>query len=108
MPRWTLDELRAYEARNAAGTGYRSGTGIQEQQAADSGQAGDETRVPEVDEEVRGRFRISVDLYYQDRRRRDVDGAASTLADIIVATRRRLLGASGMGLHSGKSGKRPK
>lgn len=36
-------------------------------------------------------YRVTINLRYSTKRRRDIDGAASTLLDAIIAARRRLL-----------------
>lgn len=89
--RWTNEQLREYQARRAARSGNGSSAGKKELKDADTRKADNQAGVSRVDIPMRAKFRVSVDLFYSDKRRRDGDGAATTLADCIISARRRLL-----------------
>lgn len=89
--RWTKEQLHEYEQRRAARKRHGTCPGVQEQQVAVQREVDNQTGIQEVDGGVRPEFRVSVDLFYANKRRRDGDGAATTLADCIVTARRRLL-----------------
>jgi hypothetical protein len=89
--RWTDEQLREYQARRAARSGNGSGARKEELKDADTRKADNQAGISKVDIPMRAKFRVSVDLFYSDKRRRDGDGAATTLADCIITARRRLL-----------------
>ena len=101
--KFTYEQLAEYERRRAARARARAGAREEEQQAPDARPDDHEAGIPEVDSTVHPTFRVSVDLFYSDRRRRDGDGAATTLADCIITARRRLLDRYGVGTHQGPS-----
>ena len=89
MPRWTKEEYDAYHARRRAGSGTRPV--IQKQQDAGTRPIDNESKETEVDGTVCGQFGISITLLVSDKKDRDIDGAATTLLDCLVAAVGRLL-----------------
>lgn len=94
MPRWTAEDLRAYEQkRNQAGS-KRSGprTVVQEQKDDHARQVDHRSKEASVDGEGGSRYRVTITLLVSDRRSRDGDGAISTLLDTYLVAVGRLLG----------------
>ena len=103
MPRWTADQLKDYEHRMSASRRNRKCSGDEKQQDAVPGQADNKPKAPEMDGSVYPKFRVSIALMFSDNRKRDMDGAATTLLDCITHTVRRLLaGDTGTGGDSKK------
>lgn len=94
--RITNDQYQAILARQAA----RKRTGarpiVQEQQDDRKGTPHHGPEEAEVDGPVQGRFRVTIDVFVSDKRRRDLDGAASTLLDCLISTRRLLAERAGI------------
>ena len=90
-----LKEAMANEDR-ASSEKPRSNPQLQELQAGSpKGEARNDhhrTKNKKVDARVHPSFRVTVILSYSDRRRRDIDGAASTVLDCIVTASRRFVG----------------
>lgn len=100
MPRWTKDELRAYEIRRSQSRGPHT-VQLQESQDGSSRQPADRktevrppAKVEEKNEGPRGRFRVRVDIGVSTDHRRDADGMLSGIMDCFVNARRRLLAGS--------------
>jgi hypothetical protein len=55
-----------------------------------------------VEREVRQCYRVSITVNFSDNRRRDLDNAATTLLDCIVAAQRRLLATGERTVRDGK------
>ena len=90
--RWTKEQLDEYEARRRAkGAGYRSGAVQEKQQDDNPREAHHKPEVPDVEQVVCPKFRVSVVLHYSDLRRRDIDGGLSTLLDALVTARGRFV-----------------
>lgn len=68
----------------------RSYPKLQEQQNAHSGKANHRPKEAEEDGRDHPRFEVSVDLLVSDERRRDADGALSTLLDCLVQALRKV------------------
>ncbi len=94
--RITNEQYQAIVARQAA----RKRTGprpvVQEQQDADTGTPDHESQETEVDGPVHRQFRVTIDVFMSDKRRRDLDGCTSTLLDCLIAARRRLAVRAGI------------
>lgn len=60
-------------------------------EAAPETDADHETRIAATDGGDHGVFEVSIAFRFQDRRRRDLDGATATLLDCLIHARRRLL-----------------
>ena len=89
---WDVQKLSEfYERRNRAGDKRTGPRAVDEkQQDADPWKAHHKTRVPRVDRAVHPKFRVTVTLYVADQRRRDADGAYTTILDALVKSVRRL------------------
>lgn len=92
-----VDEHNRRIAGKADGARPGAGAGEKKQQDADAGKVDHKTGVSEVDGSVRPQFRVTVTLGYGDERRRDADGAVSTILDCLIAARRQLALCSGVG-----------
>lgn len=71
--------------------GAGSCTGNEEQQDANAGPVDHESEAAALDAALCSKFRVSIVLYVSDYRRRDPDGALSTIMDCITSARRRLV-----------------
>lgn len=102
----TIEQLRskfphASSAFIKANTGDSgSSTGIQERQADQRPAVNNRPRHKSANGSNHQQYRVTIILRYSDRRRRDVDGAASTLLDAITSARRLLDGYTGTARHS--------
>jgi len=107
MPRWTSEEYELYLARTkACGSRYGAGPVVQERQANHGQKSGDAAQNQTVDDEVHPRFRVSILLRVSDHRRRDADGAVSTLLDCLVSAVGRLLAMDSRNQRQGDSGRK--
>lgn len=88
--RWSQAQLDEYLRRRKAGDKISCAV-IQKQEANSSKSADNSSRDKRKNGASYQRFRISIDLRYATARRRDIDGAASTILDCLLASRRRLL-----------------
>lgn len=77
---------------NPTHPGHRPRSSVQESQDADARQVTHRSKEAKVDGKVHPKYRIAITLLVSDRRRRDGDGAVSTLFDCLVAAIRRLPG----------------
>ena len=93
MPRWTPEDLKAYEQKRNTKSA-RPGPHPQfQKQKDDSPRAVDhQPKETEVDGEGRSLYRITITLLVSDRRGRDGDGAVSTILDTYLFATGRLLG----------------
>ena len=91
MVTWTYADLAKHEQRRKPEAAGEPCPKLQEQQASDAGSAHHKSKAPKVDAASGGEFCIAITLGASDRRRRDGDGAESTILDCLVTARRRLL-----------------
>jgi len=86
MPNWDSATYEAYLARRgqSGNSRNRSGAQLQKQQDVDAGKDHNKSDQAKVDEASHPKFRIRVVLRYSDNRRRDIDGALSTVLDCVV------------------------
>lgn len=94
MPTWTPQQFNDYLTRRQQqykARGETAGASVQEFKAhiRQAPRHVQERQSANGDDHLR--FRISIALRYAGRQRRDIDGAASTLLDCLMAARRRLL-----------------
>jgi hypothetical protein len=88
---------------SARGQKSRPCTGVQKQETGDTGQPNrknantDRTKNCTVDGAVHPKFRITVVLKFSDQRRRDGDGAYTTILDCLIIAARRFK-AVGIGI----------
>jgi len=89
--RWTQQEYEAYLARRgqSGNSRDRPGAQLQKQQDVDAGKDHNKPGKAKVDEASHPKFRVRVVLRYSDNRRRDIDGALSTVLDCVVRAFRR-------------------
>ena len=90
MPRWTEENLRDYERRQARGKESGPCPGPEKLTLLDC-----ESKTPRLEEAVRRQFRVTINFRMSDNRRRDIDNAACAIIDAIVAARRCLAAYSG-------------
>ena len=88
---WTREQYEAF-IRNRSHHS-RSGAGASHEKPKDVGQgsADNQARKTAMDAKSGGQHRVTVELLYSDRRRRDADGALTTLLDCLILARRRFL-----------------
>lgn len=77
-------------AANKVG-GPRTGprTIVQEQQVADTRKANHKSGPAKVDAQMHRQFSLTIVIQVSDNRRRDLDGALSTILDCLIVARRR-------------------
>lgn len=101
MPRWSKEELSAYENRvKTSRPGARAFD--EKQQDADTGKVDNKTRISNLDRSVHPQFRVAITLLVSDRRRRDADGGIATILDALVKSIRRLGILDSVGVLGGK------
>jgi len=94
MPTWTKEQLEAYENRTSSQK-HRTRPFVQKyevhrQESKDQAALhNDGPKKEKVDGKVHPKFRVTIILRYADRRRRDIDGSASTILDCLVTATRR-------------------
>lgn len=91
MPNWEPEAYARFIARRAqAGdTRTRPGAELQKQQDARAGKINNRSKKAKVDGSGHAQFRVSITLRNSDERRRDGDGAASTILDCLIRAVRR-------------------
>lgn len=103
MPSWTKSDYDDWK-RRSANQRTRPCAVVQELENDCAGPAHHEPEAAKVDGELHPRFRVTVTLYVSDNRRRDADGALSTIMDCVIAARRRLLAVGAAGVDCGGEG----
>ena len=88
---WQKSNVESYERRQnrAGGEGTRPRAVLQEQQNVDSRKIDHRPKKAKVDGKVHPKFRVAITLFVSDKKRRDGDGAATTLLDALVESVRR-------------------
>ena len=114
MPRWTQNELNAYNARRAAKTdSKRSSPAVVQKPEASSDRPSDRKaenldaqKGEGANEGTGGCYRLRITVGISDLRKRDLDGMLATILDAFVNARRRLLaGDRGNFNHGSKKSK---
>lgn len=92
MTRWSEQDAINYAKRRsqAVRAGDRSLPVVQKLEDVSAREADNSPEEAEVDGSVHPRFAVTITLLTSDKRRRDADGAMSTLLDCLVKAVRRL------------------
>ena len=94
MPRFTNDQLAQITAKpsyKVVGSGVRPNPKFQEHKEVLAGKDDNRPRRPKAKGSDHPSYRLTVTFLFSDRRRRDLDGCLATIADSLIAARRRLL-----------------
>lgn len=87
--RWTKEQYADYIAKDKR---RRARPIHEEQQDVDGQKANHKARTSDVDGDSHPKFRVAITLYVSDARRRDADGALTTILDCLVHAVRRFGG----------------
>lgn len=101
MPRWSKEDFEAYERKRANPSSHSRQPRPRDEKLQDAhnqstGKAAEKTnadnspREAALDGRNHPKFHIAVTLHCSDNRRRDIDGALSTLLDCLITSRRLL------------------